>query len=71
MRGFGGTALVGSHAEVAERIREYGELGFHEFILSGYPHLEAAYQVGEGLLPLLRTAAPTASARSPMALATA
>ena len=24
-----------------------------EFVPSGYPHLEEAYQVGEGVLPLL------------------
>ena len=49
-----GTALVGSHEEVAERIAEYYGLGIDEFILSGYPHLEEAYQVGEGLMPELR-----------------
>lgn len=48
-----GTALVGSHTEVADRIEEYHELGIDEFILSGYPHLEEAYRVGEGLLPEL------------------
>ena len=35
-----GTALVGSHEQVAERILEYHELGIEEFILSGHPHLE-------------------------------
>jgi alkanesulfonate monooxygenase len=54
VRGGAGTALVGSYAEVAERIAEYHELGIDEFILSGYPHLEEAYQVGEGVLPELR-----------------
>jgi alkanesulfonate monooxygenase len=54
VRGGAGTALVGSHAEVADRIEEYHELGFDEFILSGYPHLEEAYATGEGLLPELR-----------------
>lgn len=54
VRGGAGTALVGSHEEVAERIAEYHELGIDEFILSGYPHLETAYQVGEGVLPILR-----------------
>lgn len=48
-----GTALVGSHEEVADRIAEYHELGIDEFIFSGYPHLEEVYQVGEGLLPIL------------------
>jgi alkanesulfonate monooxygenase len=48
-----GTALVGSHEQVAERILEYHELGLSEFILSGHPHLEEAYAVGEGVLPLV------------------
>jgi alkanesulfonate monooxygenase len=51
-----GTALVGSHEQVAERIAEYHELGLDEFILSGHPHLEEAYAVGENVLPLLRRA---------------
>ncbi len=54
VRGGAGTALVGSYEEVADRIAEYHELGLDEFILSGYPHLEEAYQVGEGVLPVLR-----------------
>jgi alkanesulfonate monooxygenase len=49
-----GTALVGSHEEVAERIEEYHELGMDHIILSAQPHLEEAYSVGEGVLPLLR-----------------
>ena len=54
IRGGAGTALVGSHEQVAERIEEYHSLGLDHFILSGQPHLEEAYQVGEGVLPLLR-----------------
>jgi alkanesulfonate monooxygenase len=53
LRGGAGTALVGSHREVADRITEYAALGITEFILSGFPHLEEAYEVGEGVLPLL------------------
>jgi alkanesulfonate monooxygenase len=53
VRGGAGTALVGSHTEVADRIAEYAELGISEFIFSGYPHLEEAYWFGEGVLPLL------------------
>lgn len=52
-RGGAGTALVGSHAEVADRIEEYAALGLDEFVLSGYPHLEELYWFGEGVLPLL------------------
>jgi alkanesulfonate monooxygenase len=54
VRGGAGTALVGSHEQVADRIAEYHALGIDEFILSGYPHLEEAYQVGEGVRPVLR-----------------
>lgn len=53
VRGGAGTALVGSHTEVADRISEYHELGIDEFILSGIPHVEEAYWFGEGVLPLL------------------
>jgi len=54
VRGGVGTALVGSYEEVADRIAEYHELGFDEFIFSGYPHLEEAYWFGEGVMPVLR-----------------
>ncbi|KWX66773.1 LLM class flavin-dependent oxidoreductase [Mycobacterium sp. NAZ190054] len=54
VRGGAGTALVGSHEEVANLVVEYHSLGFDEFILSGYPHLEEAYWFAEGVLPLLR-----------------
>ena len=54
VRGGVGTALVGSYDEVADRIAEYHALGFDEFILSGYPHLEEAFWFGEGVMPVLR-----------------
>lgn len=54
LRGGAGTALVGSHEQVADRIAEYHDLGIDEFIFSGYPHLEEAYAFGEGVLPALR-----------------
>lgn len=53
VRGGAGTALVGSHAEVADRIAEYAAVGIDEFVLSGYPHLEELYWFGEGVLPQL------------------
>jgi alkanesulfonate monooxygenase len=56
VRSGAGTALVGSYEEVAERIAEYHELGFDHVILSGQPHLEEAWEVGEGVLPLLARA---------------
>jgi alkanesulfonate monooxygenase len=54
VRGGAGTALVGDYDQVAERIREYAALGLDTFILSGYPHLEEAYVVGEEILPRVR-----------------
>jgi alkanesulfonate monooxygenase len=49
-----GTALVGSHQEVAERLAEYYELGIRHVIASGQPHLEEAYTVAENVFPRLR-----------------
>ncbi|EFC82665.1 LLM class flavin-dependent oxidoreductase [Parafrankia sp. EUN1f] len=54
VRGGAGTAIVGSHEQVAERIEEYHALGLDHFILSGQPHLEEAYQMAEGAAELLR-----------------
>lgn len=54
VRGGAGTALVGSHEQVADRIEEYHRLGLDEFIFSGYPHLEEAYWFGEHVTPILR-----------------
>jgi alkanesulfonate monooxygenase len=54
VRGGAGTALVGSHTDVADRIAEYAEVGIDEFIFSGYPHLEELYWFGEGVVPILR-----------------
>ncbi|WNG88601.1 LLM class flavin-dependent oxidoreductase [Mycobacterium sp. ITM-2016-00317] len=54
VRGGAGTALVGSHTEVADRIAEYAEAGIDEFIFSGYPHLEELFWFGEGVVPILR-----------------
>jgi len=54
LRNGAGTALVGSHEQVADLMTEYHEIGISEFILSGYPHVEEAYAFGEGVLPVLR-----------------
>ena len=78
VRGGAGTALVGSHEEVADRIAEYHDLGIDEFVLSGYPHLEEAYWFGEGVLPVLaerglwqHPAPPTGRASVPLGARTA
>jgi alkanesulfonate monooxygenase len=55
VRGGAGTALVGSHQEVADRLEEYHRIGIDEFILSGYPHVEEAYWFAEGVKPILRS----------------
>ncbi|MCW2866507.1 MAG: alkanesulfonate monooxygenase [Marmoricola sp.] len=54
VRGGAGTALVGSHSEVADLVEEYAALGIDEFVLSGYPHVEEAYWFAEGVKPVLR-----------------
>ncbi|AJC21957.1 FMNH2-dependent alkanesulfonate monooxygenase [Pandoraea pulmonicola] len=53
VRGGAGTALVGDGPTVAQRLREYAELGIDTFILSGYPHLEEAYRFAELVFPHL------------------
>ncbi|KWI67840.1 alkanesulfonate monooxygenase [Burkholderia ubonensis] len=54
VRGGAGTALVGNPEQVAERMREYAELGIETFILSGYPHLEESYRFAELVFPLIK-----------------
>ncbi|MDT9699054.1 LLM class flavin-dependent oxidoreductase [Streptomyces sp. P17] len=78
VRGGAGTALVGSHDEVADRIAEYHRLGIDEFVLSGYPHLEETYWFGEGVLPRLASRGlwshpfrTEAAARTPIPFSTA
>ncbi|PWC44304.1 FMNH2-dependent alkanesulfonate monooxygenase [Azospirillum sp. TSO22-1] len=70
VRGGAGTALVGDPKTVADRLKEYQDIGIDTFVLSGYPHLEEAYRVAELLFPHLpvskpQTAAPSVSYVSP------
>jgi alkanesulfonate monooxygenase len=44
---------------VAERMREYMDLGIDSFILSGYPNLEECYRFAELVFPLLPLRATT------------
>ncbi|WP_440712724.1 LLM class flavin-dependent oxidoreductase [Gordonia sp. FQ] len=67
VRGGAGTALVGSHAEVADLIQQYRDIGIDHFVLSGNPHIEEAYWFAEGVKPLFDR--PAAAARSDVAAA--
>ncbi len=58
VRGGAGTAIVGSHEQVAERVAEYEGIGIDTFILSAYPNLEEAVRVVEDLLPRLERRPP-------------
>lgn len=53
VRGGAGTALVGDAVTVAQRLKEYVDIGVDRFVLSGYPHLEEAYRFAELVFPLL------------------
>jgi alkanesulfonate monooxygenase len=50
------TALVGSPAEIVERLLEYRACGIDTFVLSGFPKLEEARRFGSLVTPLLREA---------------
>lgn len=45
------TALVGSAKNVLKLMREYLAIGVDTFVLSGYPHLEESFYVGELIAP--------------------
>ncbi|MFD5437083.1 LLM class flavin-dependent oxidoreductase [Kitasatospora sp. NPDC127067] len=55
-----GTAVVGSTAQVIERLQEFEALGVDTFILSGNPLLEEAHRVAETVLPALGIKRPHA-----------
>ena len=49
-----GTAIVGTPRQVADTLFDYAQLGFQEFILSGFPHVEECRRVADEVLPRLR-----------------
>ncbi len=57
VRGGAGTALVGSHSQVAEWLAAYGAAGVDLVIGSGYPHREEVERVATRVWPLLRARA--------------
>jgi len=61
VRSGAGTALVGSYAQVSERIQELYDIGLDSFIFSGYPNLEEALRVGEEVVPLINRDISSAS----------
>lgn len=66
VRGGAGTALVGSHDRVAETIDTFRAAGIRHFVLSGYPHLEESFRVGEGTVPaLLRRGVTVTNRKAP------
>lgn len=54
VRGGAGTALVGSAQNVLRLMQEYIDIGIDTFVLSGYPHLEESYYVGELIMPHIK-----------------
>ena len=48
-----GTAIVGTPAQAAAELAAYQKLGFEEFILSGFPHLEECERIAAEVLPLV------------------
>ena len=49
-----GTAIVGTPQQAADTLFAYAQLGFREFILSGFPHVEECRRVSDEVLPRLR-----------------
>lgn len=49
-----GTAIVGTPEQAAGTLLDYWRLGFDEFILSGFPHIEECHRTAGEVLPLLR-----------------
>ena len=54
-----GTAIVGTPQQAADELSTYWRMGFDEFILSAYPHLEEAERIARDVLPLVSTSPAT------------
>ena len=48
-----GTAIVGTPEQAADELAAYRRMGFDEFILSAYPHLEEAERIARDVIPLV------------------
>ena len=48
-----GTAIVGTPHQAANTLHNYAQLGFQEFILSGFPHIEECRRTAAEVLPRL------------------
>ncbi len=53
-----GTAIVGAPQQVADELSAYWRMGFDEFILSGYPHLEEAERIARDVIPSVADTIP-------------
>ncbi len=49
-----GTAIVGTPEQAANTLFDYAKLGFREFILSGFPHVEECRRISKEVLPRLQ-----------------
>jgi len=56
------TTLVGSYAEVAERIEEYLSVGVKHFLIGGKPTMNSIHEFGDGVMPYFRQKAKTVEA---------
>ena len=48
-----GVAIVGDPKQVAAKIQSYVDIGIHNFIFSGYPHVDECRRFGELVMPLV------------------
>jgi alkanesulfonate monooxygenase len=56
------TAIVGTYAEVAQRLADLAALGLRHFVLAAPSSLEEAYRIGQHVLPRFRALTERAAA---------